>query len=66
MDNKIKPIDIIADELSKKTIELSHYKVAYDELYSENAKLKKLEELVNSDSELKDLLDKKIKVKEEQ
>ena len=66
MNNKIKPIDIIADELSKKSIELAHYKVAYDELYSENAKLRKLEELVNSDSELKELLDKKIKAKEEQ
>ena len=46
MDNQIKAIDIIADELSKKTIELAHYKVAYNELTNElEAKEKELKEL---------------------
>ena len=46
MDKQIQAIDLIAQELSQKTIELAHYKVAYEQLYSENAELKKLEELI--------------------
>ena len=57
MDNQIKPIDLIADELSKKTIELAHYKVAYGDLSIENERLKELEELINSNSDLKELVE---------
>lgn len=46
MDNKLQPIDLIAKELSEKTMELAHYKVAYNELTSElEAKEKELKEL---------------------
>lgn len=65
MDKQIQAIDLIAQELSQKTIELAHYKVAYEQLYSENAELKKLEELINTNKELKELVDE-IKAKEEQ
>lgn len=64
MDKQIQAIDLIAQELSQKTIELAHYKVAYEQLYSENAELKKLEELINTNKELKELVDG-IKAKEE-
>lgn len=64
MDKQIQAIDLIAQELSQKTIELAHYKVAYEQLYSENAELKKLEELINTNKELKELVDE-IKDKEE-
>ena len=64
MDNQIKPIDIIADELSKKTIELANYKVAYEQLYSENVELRKLEELINTNAELKESVEE-IKNKQE-
>lgn len=65
MDKQVQAIDLIAQELSQKTIELAHYKVAYEQLYSENAELKKLEELINTNKELKELVDE-IKAKEEQ
>ena len=46
MDNKLQPIDIIAQELSEKTMQLAHYKVAYNELTNElEAKEKELKEL---------------------
>lgn len=35
MDNQLQPIDLIAQELSEKTIQLAHYKVAYNELSKE-------------------------------
>lgn len=35
MDNQLQPIDLIAQELSEKTIQLAHYKVAYNELTKE-------------------------------
>ena len=57
MDNQIKPIDLIADELNKKTIELAYYKVAYSELSIENERLKELEELINSNADLKELVE---------
>jgi len=57
MNNQIKPIDLIADELNKKTIELAHYKVAYSELSIENERLKELEELINSNADLKELVE---------
>ena len=56
MDKQIQPIDLIAQELSQKTIELAHYKIAYEQLYSENAELKKLEELINTNTDLKELV----------
>lgn len=65
MDKQIQPIDLIAQELSEKTMQLAHYKVAYEQLYSETAELKKLEELINTNKELKELVDE-IKAKEEQ
>lgn len=46
MDNKLQPIDLIAQELSEKTVQLAHYKVAYNELTNElEAKEKELKEL---------------------
>ena len=46
MDNQLQPIDLIAQELSEKTIQLAHYKVAYNELSKElEAKGKELKEL---------------------
>ena len=57
MDKQIQPIDLIAQELSQKTIELANYKVAYEQLYSENAELRKLEELINKNTDLKELVE---------
>ena len=46
MDNQLQPIDLIAQELSQKTMQLAHYKVAYNELTNElEAKEKELKEL---------------------
>ena len=46
MDDKLQPIDLIAQELSDKTIQLANYKVAYNELSKElEAKEKELKEL---------------------
>ena len=46
MDKQIQPIDLIAQELSQKTIELANYRVAYNELSKElEAKEKELKEL---------------------
>ena len=46
MDNQLQPIDLIAQELSEKTMQLAHYKVAYNELNNElQAKEKELKEL---------------------
>ena len=46
MDNKLQPIDLIAQELSEKTMQLAHYKVAYNELTNElQAKEKELKAL---------------------
>lgn len=64
MDNKLQPIDLIAQELSQKTIELANYRVAYEQLYSENVELRKLEELINKNTDLKELVDE-IKNKQE-
>lgn len=64
MDNQLQPIDLIAQELSQKTIELANYKVAYEQLYSENVELRKLEELINKNTDLKELVEE-IKNKQE-
>ena len=46
MNNTLQPIDLIAQELSEKTMQLAHYKVAYNELSKElEAKEKELKEL---------------------
>ena len=46
MDKQIQSIDLIAQELSEKTMQLAHYKVAYNELSNElQAKEKELKEL---------------------
>ena len=46
MEDKLQPIDLIAQELSEKTMQLAHYKVAYNELSNElQAKEKELKEL---------------------
>lgn len=46
MDNQLQPIDLIAQELSEKTMQLAHYKVAYNNLTNElEAKEKELKEL---------------------
>ena len=46
MDNQLQPIDLIAQELSEKTMQLAHYKVAYNNLTNElEDKEKKLKEL---------------------
>lgn len=46
MDNQLQPIDLIAQELSQKTIELANYRVAYNKLINEmEAKEKELKAL---------------------
>lgn len=46
MDKQLQPIDLIAQELSEKTMQLAHYKIAYNELSNElQAKEKELKEL---------------------
>lgn len=46
MDKQIQAIDLIAQELSEKTMQLAHYKVAYNELSNElQAREKELKEL---------------------
>ena len=63
-DNKVQPIHLIAQELSEKTVELAHYKVAYQQLNEEVEELKGLKELIDSNKELKELVDE-LKSKEE-
>ena len=54
MDNTLQPIDLIAQELSEKTMQLAHYKVAYNELSKElEAKEKELKELKEAKEEVK-------------
>lgn len=64
MDNQLQPIHLIAQELSEKTVELAHYKVAYQQLNEEVEELKGLKELIDSNKELKELVDE-LKSKEE-
>ena len=56
MDNQLQPIDLIAQELSEKTIQLAHYKVAYNEL---------TKELEAKEKELKALKETKVEEQEE-
>lgn len=56
MDNQLQPIDLIAQELSEKTMQLSHYKVAYNKL---------TEELEAKEKELKELKETKVEEHEE-
>ena len=52
MDNQLQAIDLIAQELSEKTMQLAHYKVAYNELSNElQAKEKELKELKETKAE---------------
>nr|DAY38276.1 MAG TPA: hypothetical protein [Caudoviricetes sp.] len=62
--NEVQPIHLIAQELSEKTVELAHYKVAYQQLNEEVEELKGLKELIDSNKELKELVEK-LKSKEE-
>ena len=62
--NEVQPIHLIAQELSEKTVELAHYKVAYQQLNEEVEELKELKELIDSNKELKELVDE-LKSKEE-
>lgn len=64
MDNQLQPIHLIAQELSEKTVELAHYKVAYQQLNEEVEELKGLKELIDSNKELKELVDE-LKSKED-
>ena len=57
MDNQLQPIDLIAQELSEKTMQLAHYKVAYNELSKELEVKKK---------ELKALKETKVEEHEEE
>ena len=54
-NNQLQPIHLIAQELSEKTIELANYKIAYDRLSTEH---KKLKDLIDSNKELKELVEK--------
>ena len=56
MDNKLQPIDLIAQELSEKTMQLAHYKVAYNKL---------INELEVKEKELKELKEAKVEEHEE-
>jgi hypothetical protein len=62
--NEIQPIHLIAQELSEKTVELAHYKVAYQQLNEEVEELKGLKELIDSNKELKELVEE-LKSKED-
>lgn len=62
--NEIQPIHLIAQELSEKTVELAHYKVAYQLLNEEVEELKGLKELIDSNQELKELVEE-LKSKED-
>lgn len=57
MDKQLQPIDLIAQELSEKTMQLAHYKVAYNELTNE---------LESKEKELKELKEAKVEVKHEE
>ena len=56
MDNQLQPINLIAQELSEKTMQLAHYKVAYNKL---------TEELEAKEKELKELKETKVEEHEE-
>lgn len=58
MENKLQPIHLIAQELAESKIELANYKIAYENLLNENKELKELKELVNSNEQLKALVEK--------
>ena len=58
MENKLQPIHLIAQELAESKIELANYKIAYEILLNENKELKELKELVNSNEQLKALVEK--------
>lgn len=62
--NEAQPIHLIAQELSEKTVELAHYKVAYQLLNEEVEELKRLKELIDSNQELKELVEE-LKSKED-
>ncbi len=56
MDNQLQPIDLIAQELSQKTIELANYRVAYNKLITE---------LEVKEKEIKELKETKVEENEE-
>ncbi len=56
MEDKLQPIDLIAQELSEKTMQLAHYKVAYNEL---------TKELETKEKELKALKETKVEEHED-
>lgn len=58
MENKLQPIHLIAQELAESKIELANYKIAYENLLNENKELNELKELVNSNEQLKALVEK--------
>lgn len=58
MENKLQPIHLIAQELAESKIELANYKIAYENLLNENKELKELKELINSNEQLKALVEK--------
>ena len=58
MENKLQPIHLIAQELAESKIELANYKIDYENLLNENKELKELKELVNSNEQLKALVEK--------
>lgn len=62
--NEVQPIYLIAQELNEKTVELAHYKVAYQLLNEEVEELKGLKELIDSNQELKELVEE-LKSKED-
>lgn len=55
MDDKLKPIHLLAQELAETKIELATYKVAYENLSTAH---KKIEDLINNNEELKELVEK--------
>lgn len=57
MNEKIKPINLIANELTETKIQLAEYRVAYQELYEEVERLKQIETLIENNKELKELID---------
>nr|DAR79316.1 MAG TPA: hypothetical protein [Caudoviricetes sp.] len=56
-NNQIQPIHLIAQELAETKIELANYRIAYESVTNELKELRKLKETIDSNEELKSLVE---------
>lgn len=56
-NNQIQPIHLIAQELAETKIELANYRIAYESVTTELKELRKLKETIDSNEELKSLVE---------